>query len=123
MIQYLHMNMNVWIQSFDYSSTTHEDIDRSAALNLFKDYDWDTELIKQRKLIESDADNCPPGIGFMHPTGHVLHICPTGNGKNIILSPLGTKVGFGPSIKNPLEIALEISRHFQRTTSNHQSDI
>jgi hypothetical protein len=67
--------MRVWIQHSDFSEEEF-DLDLDSTLKMLQDTDWMAELAKERKLLESGKDSCPPGLGVDHPTERILHICP-----------------------------------------------
>ena len=71
--------MKVWIQHADYSEEEF-DLDLASTLRSFEDTDWLAELAKEKKLVESDAESCPPGLGIVHPEDRILHICPNPSG-------------------------------------------
>lgn len=71
--------MKVWVQHADFSEDEF-DFDLASTLSKFEDVDWPAELAMQQKLVESGGENCPPGLGIVHPTERILHICPNPSG-------------------------------------------
>ena len=46
------------------------------AVEAFARHDWAMEAAFEHELRSSEADHCPPGIGFAAEGGPLLHICP-----------------------------------------------
>ncbi len=69
--------MNVWIQKHDFESDSFE-FELTDEVNLLYDeYDWNTEIEKQKK---SEDESCDPGMGLVVGDGHILHVCPNERG-------------------------------------------
>ena len=51
---------------------------RKEADKVLRDFDWQAEC---RQQADSVGDSCDAGLGLVVGDGHVLHICPDGNGK------------------------------------------
>ena len=45
-------------------------------MEAFARRDWTMEAAFEHELRSSEADHCPPGIGFVAEGGPLLHICP-----------------------------------------------
>lgn len=73
-----------WIQRANFTSTDFEPIDINGALQAFTTHDWSAELIFQSELESSANESCPPGIGFVGPTGAILHVCPSLDGRALV---------------------------------------
>lgn len=68
--------MTYWIQRADFFSTDHAGVSTPEAVDAFEHHDWATELDFEAGLREAGADHCRPGIGYVSPTGEILHLCP-----------------------------------------------
>ena len=71
--------MKVWIQHADFSEQEF-DLDLASTLRKLEDVDWQAELAMEKKLAQSGDANCPPGLGIVHPSDRILHICPNPSG-------------------------------------------
>ena len=69
--------MKGWIQSADLSVKQMGSLELERALALFRDSDWDGELVRQAELERAGADSCPPGLGIVNDFGpFIIHLCP-----------------------------------------------
>jgi len=73
--------MNVWIQRHDFNSTDLADTTVDNALNQFETTDWATEDRLASRKQDPGEEFCSAGIGFVHPSGTILHLCPDGSGR------------------------------------------
>ena len=73
-----------WIQRANFSSTDFEPVDVNGALRAFTTHDWNAELDFLSELEASASESCPPGIGFVAPTGAILHVCPGPDGRALV---------------------------------------
>src|SRR5687767_7276614 len=76
--------MSYWIQRADFSSADFEPVDFNSALRAFTTHDWSAELDFLSELEASANESCPPGIGFVAPTGAILHVCPGRDGRALV---------------------------------------
>jgi hypothetical protein len=77
------MQFPYWIQHCDLSATDFEPVDVNGALSALSTYDWNAELEILTELEQYAIESCPPGIGFVAPTG-ILHICPGSDGRALV---------------------------------------
>ena len=77
-------SLGYWIQRADFSATDHEPTDVATALRAFDAHSWHDELNLQSELENGGREYCPPGIGFVDPDGHMLHVCPTADGRALV---------------------------------------
>ncbi len=74
-----------WIQSADYSAIDLDDLSVASALDYFNQHDWASEWQLEAELAGQGQDNCPAGLGLNAEAGHILHICPRAEDKNMVL--------------------------------------
>jgi hypothetical protein len=101
--------MQVWIQHADYSQEEF-DLDLRSTLNKLDGVDWPAELAREQQLAKSGADSCPPGLGIVHPTDRILHICPAPSGAQVHFHFPHKALGF---LKRQKSITLEGVRQEQ----------
>ena len=65
-----------WIQRADLTVSEFEPVDLPGGLRAFQARDWGEERALESELEAGGEESCPPGIGFVAPTGAILHICP-----------------------------------------------
>ena len=70
--------VSYWIQRADFSTSQHGQVNEQDALPAYQRHDWIAEVAQVRRLADSEADHCSPGIGFVTGTGDLLHVCPDG---------------------------------------------
>ncbi|PYO55013.1 MAG: hypothetical protein DMD83_21190 [Candidatus Rokuibacteriota bacterium] len=73
-----------WIQRADFSATDYDPVEATDAVRAFATHDWRRELDLYSELERAGAECCPPGIGFVDPSGDILHICPSENGHALV---------------------------------------
>ncbi|HKA33294.1 MAG TPA: hypothetical protein VKH64_08790 [Candidatus Binatia bacterium] len=73
-------SLRYWIQRADLSATDYEPVDAAAAVRAFTTHDWAEETSLLSELEKAGKQCCPPGIGFVDPSGPILHVCPTTDG-------------------------------------------
>ena len=73
-----------WIQRADLSATNFAPVDVRGGLKAFEGEDWAAALVLESTLNADGEENCPPGIGFVAPTGAILHICPRPDGRALV---------------------------------------
>lgn len=88
------MKIKAWIQSSDFTSKEYENVDVNKAIELFESHDWNSEFEKEKSLYDNGEESCTAGLGLVHPDGHVMHICPVSEGKNMIHYNMEKKVPF-----------------------------
>lgn len=74
--------MNVWMQMHDLSHANLTDGSVEMAVRALDEFDWDSEILKEKEAASSGTEYCPPGIGFVSETGHILHIMPANNSRS-----------------------------------------
>jgi hypothetical protein len=70
--------MNAWLQRHDFSAAEFEVADAAAAIRILREFDWRAERALQAR---NAGDTCDPGLGLMVGDGHLLHLCPDGDGR------------------------------------------
>ncbi len=55
------------------------------ALVLFRQIDWEAELVQEAAKLQTREDCCPAGMGFRIDEGTFLHLMPTRSGTQILL--------------------------------------
>ncbi|MBK1884441.1 hypothetical protein JIN85_18640 [Luteolibacter pohnpeiensis] len=68
--------MNVWIQKHNFESEELPDSGLDAALHAYSAFNWLIEIASYQTSLQGKKDGCPPGIGFVHQNGDLLHFCP-----------------------------------------------
>jgi hypothetical protein len=69
--------MKAWLQRHDQSAAEFEVVDAAAAIRILGEFDWRAERELQA---QNPGDTCDPGLGLMVGDGHLLHLCPDGDG-------------------------------------------
>ena len=70
------IEIDIWIQSADFSVAEHPKQNLVAALLLYDSTDWIDEIRRQVSLADQHKEFCSPGYGMDHPQGHRLWFCP-----------------------------------------------
>jgi hypothetical protein len=102
-----------WIQRADFSSTDFEPVDVNGALRAFMTHDWSEELDFLSELEASASESCPPGIGFVAPTGAILHVCPSSDGRALVqyhAETTRTVLGFIPMPRSEIHTKEGVER-------------
>jgi hypothetical protein len=76
--------LEYWIQRADFSAVDHKAADAADGVRAFMTHNWPAELNYFSEREESGSDYCPPGIGFVDPSGPILHICPASDGRAMV---------------------------------------
>lgn len=76
--------MTVWIQRHDFTSTELGDTTVEGTMNQLKITDWAAEdrFASERQI--AGEEFCPAGIGWVHRSGTILHLCPDGSGRMML---------------------------------------
>lgn len=70
------IEIDIWIQSADFSIAKHPKQSLAHALALYHATDWESEIRAEFSLAEQRKEFCSPGFGMDHPHGHQLWFCP-----------------------------------------------
>lgn len=55
------------------------------ALVIYRQIDWEAELVQETAKLQTREDCCPAGMGFRIDEGTFLHLMPTRSGTQILL--------------------------------------
>jgi hypothetical protein len=94
--------MTVWIQRHDFSSRDLDDTTVDGALGQFEITDWAAEDQLATEKENAGEEFCSAGIGFIHPSGSILHLCPDGSDRMMIHYhyPIAKRIlGLFPTLK------------------------
>jgi hypothetical protein len=73
--------MNAWLQRHDLSAEEFEIPDAAAAKELLRGFDWAAERTRE---VHGSGETCLAGLGLVVAPGHILHICPGGDGRSLV---------------------------------------
>ncbi|MCB1087836.1 MAG: hypothetical protein KDM63_12375 [Verrucomicrobiae bacterium] len=72
--------MKLWIQRHDFSSEEIDGITVESVLERLRNTDWQAESRLAAEKAAEGVEVCPAGLGLVHPSGSILHLCPDGSG-------------------------------------------
>ena len=76
---------DVWYQAHDFAMENFGPIGCAEALVIFRQIDWEAELVQEAAKLQTREDCCPAGMGFRVDEGTFLHLMPTKKGTQILL--------------------------------------
>ena len=106
-------SLEYWIQRADLSAVDYPAISVTDAVRIFTTHDWDEELKFLSEREETGSEYCPPRIGFVDPSGPVLHVCPTADGRAMVHYHAATTrklLGFIPTGRSTIHTKQGVGR-------------